>query len=225
MADKYVNFAALARAEAPDAFAIRVRNVQSKVVIAAPHGGAIEPGTSEVALALAGDDLSFYLFEGRKAEANAVLHITSTNFDEPQCLQLLATATVVITVHGECSADRIVFLGGRNIELMAAVRQSLTDSGFTVSAHSNPALQGRDPSNIANLGSAGAGVQLEISRGLRKRFFASLHTEGRTKPTPLLSEFSLAVRGALRNHGLRPIEPIGSVSAGFHANWPAANVK
>lgn len=89
-------------------YAIRLRHTGSKVVIAAPHAGAIEPGASEIALALAGDDLSYYLFEGRKPKANGELHITSSNFDEPQCLELLATATIVVTVHGQPSR----FLGG-----------------------------------------------------------------------------------------------------------------
>jgi phage replication-related protein YjqB (UPF0714/DUF867 family) len=53
------------------------------VAVIAPHGGGIEPGTSELATAIAGDDFSLYLFEGLKSAGNGELHITSTNFDEP----------------------------------------------------------------------------------------------------------------------------------------------
>ena len=201
VADKYANFAALARAEAPDAYAICVRDTCSHVVIAAPHGGAIEPGTSEVARALAGEDLSYYLFEGRKPNRNAELHITSTNFDEPQCLRLVATGALVVTVHGEASDEPVVFLGGRNTEL-ASLRLALSGSGFAVRTHANPALHGRDPSNIVNRGSSGAGVQLELSRGLRKQLFASPQSVGRTQPTQLLRHFVLAVRGTLCSGGL-----------------------
>ena len=35
-----------------------------------PHGGGIEPGTSEVADAIAGEEFSFYAFEGLKSSDN-----------------------------------------------------------------------------------------------------------------------------------------------------------
>jgi phage replication-related protein YjqB (UPF0714/DUF867 family) len=38
------------------------------VAIIAPHGGKIEPGTSEIAKAIAGSDYNLYLFEGIKRE-------------------------------------------------------------------------------------------------------------------------------------------------------------
>jgi phage replication-related protein YjqB (UPF0714/DUF867 family) len=45
------------------------------LAILAPHGGGIEPGTSELAEAVAGEGLSFYAFEGLKRSGNAVLHV------------------------------------------------------------------------------------------------------------------------------------------------------
>jgi phage replication-related protein YjqB (UPF0714/DUF867 family) len=41
----------------------------------APHGGAIEPGTSEVAKQVADNDLSLFIFEGIKPKGNKRLHI------------------------------------------------------------------------------------------------------------------------------------------------------
>lgn len=202
MADRYANFAALAKSEMPGAYAIRLRDAGSKVVVAAPHGGAIEPGTSEVALALAADDFSYYLFEGKRNSANAELHITSTNFDEPQCLRLIACAEVVVAVHGEASVEPVIFLGGRHSKLAAAMRDALVAGGFRVETHDRPDLQGRDSTNIVNRGSTGAGVQLELSRGLREEFFASLHSAGRAQPTQLLGQFALTVRGAISASGL-----------------------
>jgi phage replication-related protein YjqB (UPF0714/DUF867 family) len=73
----------------------------------APHGGGIEPGTSELADAIAGSDLSFYTFEGLKSSGNTDLHITSTRFDEPMCLTLLASSSVVVTLHGEHSTKTV----------------------------------------------------------------------------------------------------------------------
>jgi phage replication-related protein YjqB (UPF0714/DUF867 family) len=44
--------------------------------VIAPDGGSIEPGTSEIALKIAGLDFSFYAFEGRRKQHNNCLHIT-----------------------------------------------------------------------------------------------------------------------------------------------------
>jgi phage replication-related protein YjqB (UPF0714/DUF867 family) len=73
----------------------------------------------------------------------------------------------------------------------------LANSGFTVREHSNPELQGLHPNNICNIGRSGAGVQLEISEGLRKSFFASLNCAGRRQTTCQLDKFSEAVRQVL----------------------------
>lgn len=194
--DKYPNFKTLAAAE-PDAYAIRVTNVIRSLVVAAPHGGAIEPGTSEVALAIAGNDFTCYLFEGTKPAENHDLHITSSRFDEPRCLQLLHAAATAVTIHGEDSADEVVYLGGLHTTLLASVRAALKTNGFVAREHSNPQLQGRDPQNICNIGYMRAGVQLELSVGLRQSFFHSLTRSGRTRPTARLALFGSAVRDAL----------------------------
>jgi phage replication-related protein YjqB (UPF0714/DUF867 family) len=55
------------------------------VAIIAPHGGKIEPGTSEIAAAIAGDDYSLYRFQGLRDRPREELHITSAKFDEPTC--------------------------------------------------------------------------------------------------------------------------------------------
>jgi phage replication-related protein YjqB (UPF0714/DUF867 family) len=198
MADTYSNFTALALAERKTgAFSITARDRGSSVVIAAPHGGAIEPGTSEIARAIAADDLSYYLFEGRKRAGNAALHITSSNFDEPECLKLLLSGVTVLTVHGEASKHEVVYLGGRDKTALERIRHSLADQSLTVCEHENPELQGTHPSNICNSARSGAGVQLELSLGLRRSFFASLNRSGRQNSTPRLAKFAAAIRGAL----------------------------
>ena len=45
-----------------------VKRKASNIVIVAPHGGAIEPGTSEVATEVANNDLSLAIFEGIKPQ-------------------------------------------------------------------------------------------------------------------------------------------------------------
>jgi phage replication-related protein YjqB (UPF0714/DUF867 family) len=65
MLDQYTNFQQLARAHMIGVdFEIRLREVPGAILVLAPHGGAIEPGTSEIANAIAGKDYSFYAFIG-----------------------------------------------------------------------------------------------------------------------------------------------------------------
>jgi phage replication-related protein YjqB (UPF0714/DUF867 family) len=202
MPDRYPNFAALAAAEPAGAFAIVFRRTGSPLVIAAPHGGGIEPGTSEIALAIAAEDLSCYLFEGKKSDGNHDLHITSARFDEPHGLALLSAATLVVTIHGEDSAGECVYLGGRHTAARAAVSTALLPQGYLVQEHANPQLQGVEARNICNLGRAGAGLQMELSLGLRQTFFASLTRSGRKQPTPRLAQFGALVRHALLQVGV-----------------------
>src|SRR6476646_8006552 len=57
----------------------------ARCLLVAPHGGGIEPGTSEILRALTDlSDWAWYEFAGflRKGNKEA-LHITSTHFDEP----------------------------------------------------------------------------------------------------------------------------------------------
>jgi phage replication-related protein YjqB (UPF0714/DUF867 family) len=198
--DIYRNFAQLSETEreAVDFRIHAIKRQKRRTVIVAPHGGAIEPGTSEVAKAVAGDDLSLAVFEGIKpGGGNIRLHLTSRNFDEPRCLELVLGAEAVVAIHGEASAGSSVFLGGLDDELGARLRAALKRSGYAVGTHWNRALRGMAADNICNRGRYGAGVQLELSRGLRRSFFRSLTAAGRKKPTDELFRFAAAVRQVL----------------------------
>jgi phage replication-related protein YjqB (UPF0714/DUF867 family) len=196
--DKYRSFAELSAAENAGAYRIVALQRGSLVAVVAPHAGGIEPGTSEIARAIAGTELSLYLFEGRKVQGNSDLHITSTNFDEPQGLQLASGAQVVLAVHGEVSETRpVVYLGGRDQALGQTLGRHLEAGGFQVEAHNNPELQGVHPENICNRGQSAAGVQLEVSRALRLELFPSLLAKGRAAPRQRFHEFVRAVRQGL----------------------------
>jgi phage replication-related protein YjqB (UPF0714/DUF867 family) len=96
---EYPNFEALSIAQTENKdFVVRVAGRNSSTVIIAPHGGGIEPGTSEIAEAIAGPDLLFVDFAGIRSGGNAILHITSTNFDEPRCTALVEPADRVLAV-------------------------------------------------------------------------------------------------------------------------------
>ena len=197
MQDKYADFASLARSESDGSFAVRIRDLATHAIIVALHGGGIEPGTSEIALAVAGPDLSYYVFEGLKSGGNADLHISSARFDEPRCLEMVSRARLVVAIHGEASDTPAVFLGGGDEGLQSRLRATLEEAGFSVRCHPDPRLQGSHPRNICNLGSARAGVQLELGLGLRRQLFRSLDRRGRTQPSPSLARFASAVRRAL----------------------------
>src|SRR5260370_42604544 len=108
MQDKYKSFSVLAKSEVEGRdYRIHIRKCDGATVVLAIHGGGIEAGTSEVAEAIAADELSFYAFEGIKARGNGDLHITSHRFDEPQCLALVTGSPRVVSIHGENSESPI----------------------------------------------------------------------------------------------------------------------
>lgn len=153
----------------------------------------IEIGTSEVCMSIAGDDLTYYLFKGRKPKNNRILHITSTNFDEPEALAIAGAAQLVVTIHGQSGTERFVDVGGLASELCSTAVSCLTAAGFCASTQSNPKLQGLDKRNICNRGQSRMGLQIEISRGLRDVFL---------EDELQLLVFAKAIRFAFQKHSL-----------------------
>ena len=199
MKDKYANFVELSKNEKQGKdFLIRCQQRASNTAVIAPHGGGIERGTSELAEAIAGDDLSFYVFEGIKKTNNRDLHITSTNFDEPQCLACVRAADLVVAVHGEESKEEFVLLGGLDKARIQLLRNTLQRNGFCVETEGRPGLQALHQKNICNQGRQRAGLQMELSAGLRQGFFESLTRVGRQTQKQRFFDFVDAVRAAIR---------------------------
>jgi phage replication-related protein YjqB (UPF0714/DUF867 family) len=193
--DKYQNFAELQQNEAD--YAIRFRYGNSGIAIIAPHGGGIEPGTFEIAKSIAGEKHSFYGFEGLKLHRNKDLHVTSTHFDEPQCLDIVCVSEIVITIHG-CDGDQEnVYIGGLDQNMKDHISQCLRSAGFAVNIHPNIHLQGLYSSNICNRGLTQRGVQLELDEGLRRKMFAGFKREQRAITTDTFTTFVGALRRAL----------------------------
>ncbi len=97
---------------------VRIETRRDAAAVIAPHGGGIEPGTSELAEAIAGADLSFYAFEGLKKDGNGDLHVTSDHFDEATAIELVSASPTVVAVHGELKCtDKVAFLGGLDKDL------------------------------------------------------------------------------------------------------------
>jgi len=177
--DRYPNMAALfaATREGRD-WRVHRRVATSEIAIVAPHGGVIEPGTIELADAMAGTHYNFYGFE---AIADG-LHVTSHHFDDPACISLIERSNYVVTVHGchdsddNGRPDLTVAIGGRDKAFGRAVRRELEEGGFAIGDSSR--FPGEHPDNICNRGCRRMGIQLELSRSLRDRLMAARATGG-----------------------------------------------
>jgi phage replication-related protein YjqB (UPF0714/DUF867 family) len=147
-------------------YRIRIELRDPRVLIMAPHGGKIEPTTAEIAAAIAGDDYSFYCFEGLKTDSRP-LHIESHLFDEPRALQVVQKADVVIAIHGQIDQkEEFVMVGGLNDSLRSEITRELEGAGFQTRVPTE-GLMGTDSQNICNRGKLRRGVQLEVSRKVR----------------------------------------------------------
>ena len=146
----------------------------SNFLVLAPHGGGIEMGTSELAKAIAGNDLSLYIFAGIR-KANKDLHITSTRFDEPGCLDLLKRSQTALVVHGCVGKNPVVYIGGRDINLKRRLFNILAMNGYPVQIGTSR-YTGMWLKNICNRTFSGKGVQLEITTGMRRQFFEKLQS-------------------------------------------------
>jgi phage replication-related protein YjqB (UPF0714/DUF867 family) len=162
-------------------------NPETQKVITAIHGGGIEGGTSEVALAVAGyhpatfatatDALGlhdFWTFEGLLSSGNTHLHVTSTKYDEPIALELVQNARRCISVHG-CSDDDAngkLQIGGLDAELKEILLEELTQAAIPAEMSTNPALNGSDPANICNKTQITRGLHLEMGTTYRASLFA-----------------------------------------------------
>ena len=189
MSDLYKDFAALAKGEKEGTdYRICVTVRDSAVAIVAPHGGRIERGTSEIAATIAENNHSLYCFEGIRKRPHRDLHITSTNFDEPECINLISNCEIVIAVHGLGGQRKAVEVGGRDETLRNEICENLKAAGFETKVVTTGNHAAISPDNICNKGRRGTGVQLEITRGLRDALLNG---------TEDLSAFAKAVQRAI----------------------------
>ena len=166
-------------------------NPETQKIVLAIHGGGIEGGTSEIALAVAGyhpatfdsatDCQGFHdlwIFEGLLNSGNSGLHVTSANYDDPIALKLVQNARRSVSVHG-CSDDDAngkIQIGGLDAELAGILLEELTLARIPAETTANPALNGSDPANICNRTQIGRGAQLEMGTSYRASLFAPGHS-------------------------------------------------
>ena len=132
-----------------------------KTTILAPHGGGIEPGTSELCLAVAGYHpanlpqippagvtYDYWMFEGVRDSGNAELHVTATGCDDGVAVSLCAGSLNALALHGfqpgppgMSEDDQVVLVGGGNAILRGDLLEGLREAGFDA--------QGRRPARGA----------------------------------------------------------------------------
>jgi phage replication-related protein YjqB (UPF0714/DUF867 family) len=183
---------------------------ETQKIVMAIHGGGIEPGTSEIALAVAGyhpdtlvtsiDNLGlhdFWLFEGLLPSGNGKLHVTASHYDEPIATELVQNARRCISLHGcsDTQANGKIQIGGLDLELGDIVLEELTIAGIPAEITTNEKLGGDLPNNIANKTKILGCVQLEMGTSYRSSLFGTNTQPQRKKTTN--TQFWLLV-GALR---------------------------
>jgi phage replication-related protein YjqB (UPF0714/DUF867 family) len=172
-------------------------NAETQKIVMAIHGGGVEAGTSEIALATAGfhpatlmpsvDGLGthdFWLFEGLLPQGNGRLHVTASNYDEPIATELVRNARRCISLHGcsDAQADGRIQLGGLDVELRDIVLEELTAAHIKAEIATNPMLDGSRPDNIANKTLIGGCAQLEMGTSFRSGLYG-INTRPRRKHT------------------------------------------
>lgn len=163
MPDQYKNFQELFANETEGVdYKIETEDRGTDFAIIGIHGGEIEPNTEKVVRAIAGTDLSFYIFLGNAEHQ----HITSIHFDEKRCIDLVSKSKKVISIHGKKGDGEFVMLGGLDDDLISGATQALQEAGFEIDPTASN-VTGTEPSNICNRCLSGKGLQVEMSKGLR----------------------------------------------------------
>jgi phage replication-related protein YjqB (UPF0714/DUF867 family) len=187
--------------------------------ILAPHGGGIEPGTSELCLAVAGYHpanlprippagvtYDYWMFEGVRELRNAALHVRSTGCDDGVAVSLCAGSLNALALHGFrpqppdfSEDDQVLLVGGGNTVLRGYLLEGLRDAAFDArDAGQHGELDGDAKCNIVNRTLLGMGAQLELSTPLRDAMFTE-HSRPRRKhtTTELFWTFAAVCRDAV----------------------------
>jgi phage replication-related protein YjqB (UPF0714/DUF867 family) len=163
-------------------------NAETQKIVMAIHGGGIEKGTSEIALATAGYHpatlipfldgralYDFWLFEGLLPSGNGKLHVTASHYDDPIATELVKNARRCISLHGctDAQANGAIQIGGRDHELREIVLEELNTASIPAEITTNPMLDGDLPDNIANQTKIRGCAQLEMGTSYRASLFGT----------------------------------------------------
>lgn len=176
--DHCQNFAELAAKNvAGKDYKIEVQDRNSKILVMAFHGGFIEPGTTELAKAIVGEELSYYGFEGlvdretdEASYTSSLLHLTSSKFDEPLLMKLALAKEFCLAIHGFGGVEADFCIGGTNVDQRRQITENLSKAFPDLKSCElccNP-FNGTSLKNPVNR-CLKRGVQIEISPRARKQ--------------------------------------------------------
>ena len=178
-------------------------------LLVAPHGGGIEPGSSEIMRTVAElGGWAWYEFAGFLRQGNKdALHMASTDFDEPTLRSMLPQTAFILAFHG-ATEDRepAVYVGGKWTQGRQIVTESINavlgEHGIRAVDAMDPAvpahLRGLDDLSITNQGKRAAGVQLEFSRGARNVLFPPDSSRGaRGRRSAPLHPLAVSIHAAM----------------------------
>ena len=148
-------------------FEIKLRTGTSDSLVMAIHGGTIEPGTTELADATAGEKHSYYSFSGL-VDDYAGLHLTSTEFDEPKLLVLTQQAQNCLVLHGLKDNQIDFCVGGANAQKRKSYLKLLNQKfpKWRTCELCCPPNLGTSSKNIVNKCQF-SGVQIEMGSSVR----------------------------------------------------------
>jgi phage replication-related protein YjqB (UPF0714/DUF867 family) len=188
-------------------------NPETEQIVLAIHGGGIEKGTSELALAVAGFHPAtlapaadgrglhdFWLFDGLLQLGNGRLHVTASHYDDPIARELVKNARRCISLHG-CRDEQArgkIQVGGLDEELREIVLEELAAADIPAELATDPLLNGDEPDNIGNRTKVKGCAQLEMGTSFRSSLFG-IDTRPRRKTTTNAKFWTLvaALRAAL----------------------------
>lgn len=160
-----------------DRWEIDFEDINSPISVIAIHGHCIEPGTTEVARYIAKlGQYKYFVFNALKLESqdetiDTALHITSNKFIDKDCQRIVCNSIGTVSVHGCDEKESLCYVGGKNFVHSQFIKYELKLAGFNVPDVIREGLEGYSQSNVCNRNMRGAGVQLELSEGLRKEMF------------------------------------------------------
>lgn len=150
---------------------IETEDNNSDITILAIHGGGIESATSELAFVTAQtNEYNYFTFKGDRRHGNNELHVTSIHYDNEIAQDLTQKSQRAISLHGCTGQESIVYIGGKDKQLIKLITSELKDIEVDVQ-HAPHTMSGKQKENIVNQTQIQAGVQLEITHALRKQFF------------------------------------------------------
>ena len=168
---EYPSMTALRKVEKSDAYALSWTITASPLIVVAPHGGGIEPGTSEIAAEVAGPAHTLCRFEGKLPTGNRRMHVTSEHWDVEECLILIRQRTHALSIHGAQGASPIVYIGGLDTTKIDQLTTALRAASFVVEP-APAGMNGKSPDNFVNKDADSQGVQLELTAALRDELVA-----------------------------------------------------